>query len=276
LNNLKDNSADEFTMLKELAEKWLHHFASDADGIFHKLFPEIDDDMLREIAAADYGSDIEQHLGPLSKWRDHRVIPELKWHPREVLELIRWSQPESQNWKPGSSGRRGHLLRAFACATLLRSYAKPENSDHWLSLNETVIQLFESIQALGEDYRPAGTQFLAWCFKSLVLAQDAEQEAAFFGVALLGLAANDKSYADGAIIGLCHWIELTVSYQVEQSHVPVTNNGWLLSISYHNQRNEAWKRLGTELCEVAAKHPISERATRIAQIGQALMGQEMG
>ena len=49
------------------------------------------------------------------------LIPNpLRWEPREVLELTRWSRPDDPSWRPGSPGLPGHLQRAFACAVLLR------------------------------------------------------------------------------------------------------------------------------------------------------------
>src|SRR5260221_13417688 len=78
---------------------------------------QIDDGMLAEIAAADYGIDADRHLASLRPIRDTGVVPQfIGWHPAEVLELIRWSDPENPEHKPGSTGRRGHQMRAFSCA----------------------------------------------------------------------------------------------------------------------------------------------------------------
>lgn len=87
------------------SENWWNAFRPDADELLDRLCPLIDDGMLHDIAEADYGTDAAKHLPPLKQFRDNRIIPVLDWHPAEVLELIRWSQPEDPNWKPGSTGR---------------------------------------------------------------------------------------------------------------------------------------------------------------------------
>ena len=39
---------------------------------------------------------------------------------REVLELIRWSEPDDPDWSPGGQGPRGHWMRLFACTVRVR------------------------------------------------------------------------------------------------------------------------------------------------------------
>src|SRR5262249_52371857 len=114
-----------------MSENWLHAFNPNRDALLDVLLPQIDASMLLEVAQADYGEDVEQHLPPLKLFRDHRALPILNWCPAEVLELVRWSQPEVPGWKPGGQGRYGHLLRAFACSALLASYTREENQDRW-------------------------------------------------------------------------------------------------------------------------------------------------
>src|SRR5678816_2828387 len=134
-----------------MSQQCLKAFEPNSDELLDLLLPQIDDLMLREIASADYGQEIERHLVPLKLFRDERVLPVLDWHPVEVLELIRWSEPEDKNWKPGAEGRYGHFLRAFACAALLRSYEREENRTRWTSFNETAIQLADSVRTLGGE-----------------------------------------------------------------------------------------------------------------------------
>src|SRR5436305_280319 len=97
-------------------------FPPSADRLLDVARQQVDDGMLREIAAADYGRDVDIHLAALRPIRDQGIVPApLGWHPGEVLELIRWSDPEDPAHKPGATGRRGHQMRAFACAALLRT-----------------------------------------------------------------------------------------------------------------------------------------------------------
>jgi hypothetical protein len=124
---------------------------------------QVDDGMLAEIARADYGRDAERHLAALVPIRDHGWVPApLHWHPGEVLELVRWSQPEDPTWKPGGTGTRGHQMRAFACAALLRASAEPGNEYYEGSDDSTLAQCLASAKVLGEEMLEAAGQFLTW------------------------------------------------------------------------------------------------------------------
>ena len=121
----------------------------------------VDDDMLEEIARADYGCDAELHLAALRPIRDSGIMPaSLGWQPREVLQLIRWSNPEDPNHKPGSTGRRGHQMRAFACAVLLRAAGESGEDDG--SMEATLAQCLSSAKALGDEMNNAAAAFLTW------------------------------------------------------------------------------------------------------------------
>jgi hypothetical protein len=113
------------------------------------LRPLIDDSMLHQIAAADYGDRVDAHFAALTEIRAQGLVPQkLDWVPGEVLELIRWSMPEDPAWAPGGQGRRGHLMRAFACAVLLTGARLAVNREHSLGYADTLIQLVGSIDAL--------------------------------------------------------------------------------------------------------------------------------
>src|SRR5262245_19620910 len=69
----------------------------------------VGDAMLQEIAETDYGDRKEEHFAALRRIRDKGVDPcDIEWVPSAVLELIRWSNPEDPDWKPGSTGKNGH------------------------------------------------------------------------------------------------------------------------------------------------------------------------
>ncbi len=127
------------------------------------LGSQIDDSMLHEIAAADHGCDAALHFEQLRLIRDEgKTINPHEWHPTEVLELIRWSQPEDANWKPGATGKRGHVVRAFACAVLLRSSVESANRSHDYAQRQTLKQLLHSVVVLGDQAERAAVSFLAW------------------------------------------------------------------------------------------------------------------
>lgn len=252
-------------------ESPLHFFQPDSDELLDELLPRIDDHMLREIAEADYGQDVEQHLSPLKRFRDSRELPILNWHPREVLELIRWSEPDDPAWKPGGQGKYGHLLRAFACATLLRSYAREDNSCHWDSFNETAIQLADSIQILGGKLVPAGIRFTAWCAEYLGPIHEDKFERPFLSLALLSLSLHTPQIDDQSIVNLCMWIDADVqSLLPEYQWFATRRMNWLLSMNCHNLRNARWIELGRHLSGWAASQPKSEKATWVGLIGHAL------
>lgn len=254
-----------------MCEPWLKSFDPDSEELLDRLLPKIDDWMLLEIARADYGQDAEKHLAPLKLFRDSRQLPVLDWHPGEVLELIRWSEPEDPNWKPGGQGTYGHLLRAFACAMLLRSYEREENKHHWHSFNETAVQLADSLRALDGEFLPSGVKFFAWCVGSLGPLHEDRFERPFLGLALLTLALHDPRISDALIVSLCRWIDAEVqSLLPEQQWQATRRLDWLLSMNIHNLKNARWIELGRDLCRWAEEQPESDKATWVALIGRSL------
>lgn len=77
------------------------------------------------------------------------------------MELVRWSEPDQKGWKPGSTGKRGHWMRLFCCAMLLRLSAEPVNFSRFLSEDANVIQLISSAIKLGNKTTSACLQFLS-------------------------------------------------------------------------------------------------------------------
>lgn len=104
----------------------LHDFLNplkpDQDALLLELSNHITDEMLDEIARADYGQDQELHLAPLRSLRDqHTFVEPMHWYPCEVLELVRNSGPD------GSLSIHDHWIRAFSSAALLRAKNEPWN-----------------------------------------------------------------------------------------------------------------------------------------------------
>ncbi|HKI33433.1 MAG TPA: hypothetical protein VKA46_16380 [Gemmataceae bacterium] len=143
--------------------------------------------MLAEIAEADYGHDADAHLAGLRPIRDQGIVPApTHWHPAEVLELIRWSNPEDANWKPGSTGVRGHRMRAFACAALLRAAAESTNEEHVRDDDATLAKCLASAKVLGEEMSEAAARFLTWRIPRMAR----EVELLLYGVGLLVVATR--------------------------------------------------------------------------------------
>src|SRR5690348_2450110 len=143
-------------------QRSLEFFKPSRDELLEKVSELVDDSMLREISEADYEQDADVHLPHLRRLRDDGELPPAEWHPREVLELIRWSEPEDPNWRPGSVGRRGHIMRAFACAALLRMGSEPINRNYVEGENQTLVQLLVSVDVLGGSLPLSTRRFVAW------------------------------------------------------------------------------------------------------------------
>jgi hypothetical protein len=143
--------------------------------------------MLREIAAADYGMDADPHLAALRAIKAGDVPAPMNWEPKEVLELIRWSEPEDPTWTPGSVGTRGHWMRLFSCAVLIRSAAEPESEDYFLGEDSTIIQLVDSAMKLGHESSVAALQFLYWRTRYRELNK---WDKPYFAIAILFLSVH--------------------------------------------------------------------------------------
>jgi hypothetical protein len=119
--------------------------------------PLLDASMIDELAAADYGADVEEHRRGIRSLLTVKRLPErLAWHPSEALELIRWSMPDDPTWKPGSPGRRGHLLRLFSCLVLIWTQTGQDPTDSLAPLVDSALELDPAAVQ-------AALRFLAWC-----------------------------------------------------------------------------------------------------------------
>jgi hypothetical protein len=155
-------------MIAELLNK----FEPDGDVLLRAISAHVTDEMLECISMADYGCDGDAHLAALRQLRDTITLSENPgWVPMEVLELIRWSEPENPEWKPGRTGEFGHWMRAFSCAAILRAEHEPWNY-HYNdgSTCSTTIQLVLSLDALPVELKDEAARNFAW----LILKSDPE------------------------------------------------------------------------------------------------------
>jgi len=222
----------------------------------------LDEGMLREIAEADYSQDVEQHLAALKPlWSGDDFAELHHWFPMEVLELIRWSEPEDNCWKPGSSGIRGHQMRAFCCAVLLEtSNFEPEK--------ETLIQFLDSVLVLGVDATEAAGRFLTWKIENL----GREEDRPFFALAIAGaLHALDSEMPMAEEELLANWVrdeeaserEYLTGYNSDYASAP-----WLFGLSFNNMRNERWKAL---ICRIIAERQDRPLGILLAENQNALL-----
>lgn len=235
-------------------------FPPSPNALLDLLRMRVDDGMLLDIARADYGNDADEHLRAVRVIRDTGAVPvALGWAPQEVLELIRWSEPEDPEWKPGDVGERGHLMRAFACAALLRAAAEPGNLLD--GENSTLAQLVASTLALGRDAQVAAARFLAWRVPML----NPDEERPFFAFALLFLAVllRAERLSDQALATAGEWMiaEEAAEAQAQGDDVPTPEGPWLLRLTFYGLRHSVWRAFARRMLDEAAEVSAPARDT---------------
>ena len=217
------------------------------------LRPLIDEGMLLEIAEADYAEDTDEHLAALKQiWAGGDLDA---WHPLEVLELIRWSEPEDPFWKPGSTGIRGHQMRAFCCAILLATPNEEPNK-------ETLIQLINSVLLIGTAATEATGRFLTSQFERLGLDEDRP----FFVLAVVALLQKlDSGMSVSREMELADWILEAEAIEREQRVEFHEDDGtalWLFGLSFSDMRNDQWKALIAKMADASTDRPLGQLFAR--------------
>lgn len=212
----------------------------------------VDVGMLQEIAEADYAQGSEKHLQALRPiWSGANLTELDSWYPREVLELIRWSEPEDPEWKPGASGLRGHRMRAFSCAVLL---AAP-NSEHG---QDTLIQLIDSAFSLGADAQEATAKFLTWKVETL----DREQDRPFFAFALASLLqVLEPKLSSAKEQQLADWLQQEEAAEREYQAKYDKNwrtSPWLVGPSPDGLRIKRWVTLLQKVSQTSGSRPLGQ------------------
>ena len=246
---------------------------ADADALLRRLSRDIDDAMLVEMAAADYGWAADLNLLHLRHVRDEGVLPvPLELEPREVLELIRWSEPDQFGWRPGGVGTRGHRMRAFACAALLRSAGEPTNAGRNQGDEATLIQLIDSHTRLGGSFEVEAAALMAWLIGRCTHTPY-EDDLSLFGVGLLWFTLGLPRPLDiTAIVELCQWIVATGRAASGRLGERPAGDGWLLRWWGSGQRDASWRRLGEALAALDLG-PRSDEARRwVGHVGTGLGG----
>jgi hypothetical protein len=245
---------------------FLSSLEPDQDSLLSELSKHITDDMLADIAMADYGTDHEQHLVPLRLLRDKGLfVAPMYWYPCEVLELVRNSEPDG---RPEPDRLRHHWIRAFASAALLRAMNEPWNYiGDAASPNFTVIQLLNSLEALPIDLTEHAVRLLS----SMMIRSDLEgidEQPIYYGVALLWLLLQDaKTASDQDLIHLADWI---VRHEEEiHKNRPLAFDRWLLGIA-HDPPPSPWERLGARIAIL----DLSSRRKQLQEWAK-LIGEEL-
>lgn len=224
-------------------------FPPDGDALLSTSAKLITGDMLEEISRADYGMDADAHLAALRAIRDEARLPSpLRWEPKEVLALVRWSQPDDPNWKPGSTGQRGHIMRAFCCSALLRAAADPSNDGFFDGENQTLIQLIDSALFLNRGLPEAAGRFLTWRLPQL-RSDDPERPFFAFGLVAIALLLNPRSPKPSDIDALISFVEGAEAEARDLMRVRPPNmiEDSFLAGTFFDQRHSVWRALATRL-----------------------------
>ena len=232
----------------------LNRFEPDGDVLLRAISAHVTDGMLDCIAHADYGCDADDHLAAVRQLRETGTLPQNPcWVPMEVLELIRWSEPDDPQWSPGRTGETGHWMRAFCCAAILRA----EHEPYYYTYNDgctesTTIQLILSLDALPIDLNREAARNFAW----LLLRSDPEGEekvqnasAREYGVALLWFALHlEPRVPDDDLIALAQW---TIKRADELKWDPrLAEFSGLRGMVIGCQKRSAWEIFGVKLAEL--------------------------
>lgn len=249
----------------------LNRFEPDGDVLLRAISSHVTDEMLDCISLADYGSDAAEHLVALRVLRDTGRFPNKSgWIPMEVLQLIRWSEPENPEWKPGMTGDFGHWMRAFSCAGILRAEHEPWNYYY----NEgstccTTVQLVLSLDTLPVDLKREAARNFAW----LILKSDPEGENESireYGVALLWFALQLKSQvADEDLVTLAQWLARRAD---ELNWNPTLKEfSGLKAMVIWCQKRSAWEVFGLKLAEMDLGERSVELQTWVRLIAEQLV-----
>ena len=218
---------------------------------------KIDEAMLREIAEADYGWKADECYALLQPILKTGLVTSDDFNLQEVLELIRWSEPDDPESDPGGHGPRGHWMRLFACTAMVR--LAPKYKASFSSECDTLAQLISSAIELGRPVARAAGSMLAWRF--LAHPGDAE-DAAFLAFAILLLATYIEYREDRGqwLKEIAIWVEdqeaLARNAKSQWSSSLPHWDKWLLGLTLFDQREAVWRSLAHRiLARPESPHP---------------------
>ena len=247
----------------------LKQFDPDPDVLLRAISAHVTDEMLEAISMADYGMDSEEYLAALQQVRDTGTFPkDLVRFPMEALELIRWSEPEKPEWKPGRTGEFGHWMRAFSCAAILRAEHAPFSYSYNAGCTgATSIQLIWSLRSLPVDFRSMAAQNFSW----LILNSEPEGQndsICGYAVALLWFGLQlEPRVPDGEMVAFAEWlIRRADELNWEKSEYFSS----LRKVVLDSTKEKAWELLGVELCDL----DLSDRSTDLQNWVQ-LVGEQL-
>lgn len=254
-------------------------FKPESDELVHRLAAGVDDAMLAEIAALDYGHTIDDNRAALLVLREGGTLPApMPFEPREVLELTRWFCPDDE---PDPADRhRGHAMRAFACAALLRASGEPGNQDLCEGQNQTLVNLLWSLDALDSGHERAALGLLVWLMGRLAPQTRPAgtfdfqfEDTAFLGLGVLWLGLRMRPrLPEPALTAMAEWISETeeAGNRRHNADYGLKPGRWLLGATSYNLCHAEWHRLGRALLTEDVSDLSSEAADWVCLIGSLL------
>lgn len=231
-------------------EQFLCSLDPDPDCLLKAISSHTTDEALDWISTADYGSRADEHLVALKQVRDTCTFPvDMAWCPAEVMELIRWSEPEDPNWKPGCMGEFGHWMRAFSCAALLRATRTPYNYGDGIGTDSTLVQLVLSLRVLPIDFSLPARQFLAWLLLQIDLEGEDEQVCSYsVGLFWLVVQNTGLSHSDSVLVEFAKWISCRTGLLFGRYSEDCI--GGLQQMVSESLKRESWRKLGNAFIEL--------------------------
>jgi hypothetical protein len=241
------------------------------------LGPLIDEPMLAEIAAADYGFRADEYLAALRALRDGQPLDASgAMAPLEVLQLIRSSWPDYPAEQPSRRGRRGHLMRLFCCAALIWLADDPTLSPYCGDEEDTLLPLVDSAIALGVAAVAAVLPLVTARLLSLPATDPGRP---FFAMSLLLLAvAQYRDEADGPLLDQLGHRVVAEEAQYRAAGPPLPPlPAWLLGLKSSANGDDLWRELAWRLLvEPATPHPAVAAATLHAVGARLVLGEPDG
>lgn len=175
-----------------------------------------------------------------------------EWHPREVLELARWSEPN-----PYQDDRSMHRQRAFASTVLLMGSPQLENAAQITNDPCTAIQLIESVRVLGRDYELLAAGLLCWLLldQSHLVPGDERPKRIdpFLGVGLVATAARQRvKVTEPELEDTLNWLVTLEQAVRDQPDNFWDLPQWLIGLYEINswRHREKWQSLLVELAGI--------------------------
>lgn len=240
-------------------------FPPDADALLAACCALVTDDKLVEISKADYGEDEDEHFRAIKKiHRSRRPLAEMgSMVPREVLSLVGWSVIRKSEWEHDKTEERGHVMRAFCCAAMLRAQAEPGNKYDTGGGLTALINLIDSAMFLQRGVPEAAARFLAWCVPIMHVGDD-DRPLYAFGLVSLALLLRRDAFSEtdmDTLVTFAESVDMAVR-DPEGWYTPDELGGSPIDGVGPTRSKDAWRSLAARL---HAHVPDSTRVTAMTK-----------